>query len=487
MKQLNRNGINLCTLLLWSCCLGCNNFPLMGLAPNSSPSSPIVAVEDAARPEPVGRGSESPAPISDSSADARPIPSCFPAAGIDLLTADWLVEQVLARNPSLAQMLAAWQAAAARYPQVTSLDDPMFGGTVGPASISSNEVDFAYRLEIAQKYPFPGKLRLRGQTAQAEASAAGHDVDDIRIQLVESARHAFYDYYLVERALAVNEEALRLLKEFKGNAETRYKANLVPEQDVLQADVELGRQQERQLLLERMRHVAVARINTLMHLPTNAPLPPPPKEIQVAGDLPPVEVLQIFAVGQRPDLQGLADRINAEEAALVLAHKEYWPDFEVMAAYDAFWQRPEQDLRPQVGVRVNLPVRHARRQGAVNEAEAKLAQRRAELAKQTDQVNFQVQEAYAQLRESEKVTRLYQETILPAAEANVKAAQTAYTTGKVPFLSLIEAQRNLIGLRDRRFEVVAEYFRRRATLERMAGGSLDPVGCHGPSSRSDRE
>src|SRR5687768_2845175 len=31
-----------------------------------------------------------------------------------------LIEQVLARNPSLAQMVAVWRAAAARYPQVVS-------------------------------------------------------------------------------------------------------------------------------------------------------------------------------------------------------------------------------------------------------------------------------------------------------------------------------------------------------------------------------
>jgi hypothetical protein len=39
-------------------------------------------------------------------------------------------------------------------------------------------------------------------------------------------------------------------------------------------------------------------------------------------------------------------------------------------------------------------------------------------------------------------------------------------------LSLIEAQRNLILLRDRRYEAIADYFRRRATLERVIGGSL---------------
>src|SRR5438093_10843198 len=41
-----------------------------------------------------------------------------PFRGAKELTAELLIEQVLARNPSLAEMEAAWQAASARYPQV---------------------------------------------------------------------------------------------------------------------------------------------------------------------------------------------------------------------------------------------------------------------------------------------------------------------------------------------------------------------------------
>ena len=87
-----------------------------------------------------------------------------PLAGIKELSVDVLVDQVLARNPSLAQMVAAWQAASARYPQVTSLEDPMVTGKLGPGSFGSNNVDFAYMVEVSQKLPFPGKRGLRGQT-----------------------------------------------------------------------------------------------------------------------------------------------------------------------------------------------------------------------------------------------------------------------------------------------------------------------------------
>jgi len=415
-----------------------------------------------------------------------PQPQVAPFAGDAELSVEALVEQVLAQNPSLPQMIAAWEAARARYPQVTSLDDPSFGVTVAPASIGSSAVEFGYRLEVSQHYPFPGKLRLRGQNALAEASAAGNEVEDTRLQLIEAARAAFYDYYLLNRAIAVNQRRLELLNRSRKTAETLYRTGKVEQQDVFQTDVEIGRQRERDVILEQQRQVAVAHLNTLMHLPPDLPLPPPPKELTLGEELPDATTLRAAAYARRPDLRALENRIAAEQASLDLAQREYYPDFDVMAAYDTIMGNgPMRDLAPQIAVRANLPVRYARRAGAVSEAQARIAQRRAELARLGDQANYEVQQAYAQVRESERVVRLYEKEVLPAAESNVKAAATAYGATKIPLLSLIEAQRNVTGLQDRYYEAVADYFRRLAALERAVGGSLallpppglTPPGC----------
>lgn len=389
------------------------------------------------------------------------------------LAEELLVQTVLSRNPTLAQMSAAAEAAAARYPQVTSLDDPMFGAYLGPGSFGSRDVDFAYRLEASQKIPYPGKRALRGQNALAESRAACNELADARLTLVESAKMALGDYYLAYRALEVNRQNLDLLSEFRRNAENRYRTGLVTQQDVLQADVEIGRQRERLLTLDRMQRVSAARLNTLMHLPPEAPLPPPPARLAVSDTVSDVSELRALALSRRPDLTAIANRIDAERAALALACREYKPDFEVMAAYDRFWQGMDRDLGPQVGVRFNLPVRNARRQGAVSEAQAKIAQRQAELDRMSDQVGFEVHQAFEQVRESERAVKLYEGTILPAARENVRAAQSEYVTGRVSFLNLVEAQRNLVGLRDRSYETSAELYRRRATLERVVGGPLD--------------
>jgi cobalt-zinc-cadmium efflux system outer membrane protein len=215
--------------------------------------------------------------------------------------------------------------------------------------------------------------------------------------------------------------------------------------------------------------VAAARLHTLMHAPPDGPLPPA-ADLAVGGPLPPVDALRAKAVANRPDLRAVADRLAAAEAAVVAADREYKPDVELLAAYDGFWQGANgRPLQWQVGARVNLPVRLDRRSGAVAEAAARAAQRRAEYARLTDQVALQVHEAYELARESTDAAALYESKLLPAATATVKAAQAAYVNNKVPFLTLIEAQRSLITLKDRSYEVTADAYRRRAALDRAVG------------------
>ena len=150
--------------------------------------------------------------------------------------------------------------------------------------------------------------------------------------------------------------------------------NLATEQDVLQADVELADLESRRTELLRDRQVAAARINTLLHREVDYPLPPPPTQIEMADALPGVEVLRQAALQSRPDLAALLARVRMEEANRELADREYWPDLEVMAKYDAFMPV---DIRPQVGLNVNVPFGNSS-EAAVAEASAKVQQRRAE-------------------------------------------------------------------------------------------------------------
>jgi outer membrane protein, heavy metal efflux system len=393
-----------------------------------------------------------------------------PASGEQELSVERLVAEVQARNPSLQAASAAWRAAAERYPQQVSLDDPMFGFMIGPNGVGTMDGG-GWMVEASQKVPWAGKRALRGCAAQAEADAMRGDIGDTRLRLAEATRMAFYDYYLARRQVEVYTSTRALLTQFRAIAKNKYEVNQATEQDVLQADVELAALEGRRTELTRDERVATARINTLLHRAPDCPLPPPPSNVNLSGSLPAADALQLTAIRSRPDLYTQAARIRAEEANLALACKEYYPDPELVAKYDAFMPA---EMRAQVGMNINVPVRSQRRSASVREAEQRLQQRRAEYQDRLDQVRYEVQSAMDRVIQSQRVVRLYQEKTLPTVERSVESAQANYTSGKLDFLRLIDAQRQFYTQKEAYYQAIADYHRRLAELERAVGGPIRP-------------
>jgi outer membrane protein TolC len=390
------------------------------------------------------------------------------------LSLSWLIEEVQARNPSLQAMAAAWQAAAARYPQAISLEDPMFMAMAAPASFGSDEVESAYALQLNQKFPWFGKRAARGQRASAEANAALHDLEDSRLQLNQIVQTAFYDYYLARRGLELNRENMAVMERFRSTAQAKYRANQVTQQDELQAAVELAELERQNIELERMDKVAAARISTLLRASPFAPLPPPPAKLETPTGQLDGQALMLLAEGQRPDIAALAAKVRAEEAAVTLACKDYYPDVDVFGRYDTFWQPADtqSDLRPQVGATINVPIYKNRLDAAVREAVSRLNKQRAEYEQRLQDVDYEVANTSALVEESRRTVAIYADKLIPAAQQNIAAATANYDVAKVSFLELAAAQRQSIELRRKQEESLAAYHTRLAELTRAVGGSL---------------
>jgi outer membrane protein, heavy metal efflux system len=390
------------------------------------------------------------------------------------LTLSWLLDEVQARNPSLEAMAAAWQAAAARYPQAVSLDDPMFMAMAAPASFGSEDVESAYALQLNQKFPWFGKRSARGRRAAAEANAAYHDLEDSRLRLNQVVETAFYEYYLARRGLELNRENIGVMERFRSTAQAKYRANQVTQQDELQATVELAELERQNIELERMDKVATARINTLLRVSPFESLPPPPAKLEPTTIQLDENALYLLAERQRPDLAALAAKVRAEQAAVTLACKDYYPDVDVFGRYDTFWQPAEtqSDLRPQVGATINVPIYRGRLNAAVREALSRLNQQRAEYEQRRLDVDYEVANASAMVEESRRTLALYSEKLIPAAQQNIAAASANYDVGKVTFLELATAQRQAIELRRKQEEALATYHTRLAELARAIGGPI---------------
>jgi outer membrane protein TolC len=390
----------------------------------------------------------------------------FPGAAV--LDRRALVEEVLLRNPSLESARQAWRAALERFPQETSLDDPMFGTGIAPGSFGSSTVSASYSFELSQAFPFPGKLALRGEAALAEAEAADHDYEAARLRIATMASTLFDEYYLASRAIVINDHHVELLRELQRVALSQYEAGTASQQDPLQAESELAMLQHRQIELETQEQLAAAQIDALLHRAPDGPLPPPPKTlaVELPTDLEPTALAE-RAVTQRPELRAAAARVEARASKVALARREFLPDFTVWARYDTFWQ--ERDLEPSVGFSLNLPLELGRRRAALEQANAELARAQSEEQRAEDQIRLSVTSAALRVHEAHHLLELTRDRLLPAARDRLAAARASYQTGQTNFLSLIDAER---GMRDAELsyeEAVTTLSRRRAELDRATG------------------
>ncbi len=177
-----------------------------------------------------------------------------------------------------------------------------------------------------------------------------------------------------------------------------------------------------------------------------------------------------YALSKRPDLAALRARVQAAEAAVTLAAKNYYPDTEVFGRYNAIMQ--QDPLKPAVGVNLNLPLYRGRLDAAVRESRFTVNQRRAEYEQLVLDIQYEVTSNYEQVDESRRVLQLYSKRLVPAATQNVAAARSNYDVNKSSFLDLALAERRLIEIQEKREEALAMYHSRYAELTRTVGGSL---------------
>ena len=437
----------------------------MKTRPPAIPPTAESGMPHGARPAATG-------PSLPSPTGTKPAPRSVELFARKHLEREHLVAAVLELNPSIMAMREAWNAATQRTSQVAALDDPMASYAIAPLSIGSSRVDFGETVEVSQRFPWPGKLRLRGEAARYQAEAHEYDYETMRQETALTASDLYDDYYLVERALAINAEHVRLLEQFKDAATAQYAAGLLSQQDPIQAEVELAHLAHREVVLATERRVIVARLNTLLHRPPSDDLPPPIREALLIGvpdqiDDAVAQRLEELAIAARPELAAIRGEIAARRAEVRVAELEGYPDFGVMTSYNSMWG--DEAHRWMTGVSLNLPIWRDRIRAARAEAAARLAETEARRLAMEDEIRSEVHQVVERLREAGHVLGLYRERLLPAAEDQVRAARAGVESGTNSFLALIEAEKNLRSADLGYEEAIASWQRRLARLARQLG------------------
>jgi cobalt-zinc-cadmium efflux system outer membrane protein len=379
------------------------------------------------------------------------------------------VRAVLHRNRSIESSKQAWQAAMGRARQAGSLEDPMVSGEIAPLSIGSHSARLGWTAMVSQHLPWPGKLALDESVARAEADAAKSDFEAARRDLALTASLLFDQYFVAVRSIEVNAHHVELMRNMQAAATAQYEVGRGSAQDPLQAEFELTHMEHDTVILGSQRDVTLAQMNDLLHREPSSPLPPPPEELApgAPADALGSGPLETEAATRRPEIMAARERARAAQARADRGAREYWPDLTVSTSFSSMWDTPEH--RWMVGLGFNLPIQTGRRGGAVDEAKALRAQYEADAARLSDMARTQVLVAHKQLEESAHVLHIFEERLLPIARKQVDAARAAFISSQVPFVAVIDAEKNLRGVELERQTAQADYDRRRAELDRALG------------------
>jgi outer membrane protein TolC len=174
-------------------------------------------------------------------------------------------------------------------------------------------------------------------------------------------------------------------------------------------------------------------------------------------------------------LKGAEEEIGRSERMYELAERNRkFPDF--MVGWD-YMRMPTDMTKDRYGAMVNITIPFSpwtigRRNYEVEESLAEIRAARANRDVMRNMTLREVWESQAKVQVARRSIQLYSEGLLTQAELSFRAAMAAYQTGRVEFVTLLEAQRALREARMGYYKATVGFIQNLADLERVIGKDL---------------
>jgi outer membrane protein, heavy metal efflux system len=392
-----------------------------------------------------------------------------------------LLNEAEQNNPQIAAARQGWEAAKQIPSQVSTLPDPQF--TVQQVNVGSprpfagyTNSDFAYfGLGVSQDFPYPGKLRLRGEMAKRDADVAQQQYESVRRSVLAGIKAAYFQLSYLSKTLGILESDGELLQQVEKAADARYRSGMGNQHDLLQAQLERTK-----LLREiSMHHLEVAKTQAQIKQLLNRSQSSPDIE---AADLTETPLTYTFdellsrTKGENPEISGAKKMVEKQSLQVDMAHKDFFPDFSLQY----MWQRTDPaQFRAyyMLSFTARVPIyRNRKQRPELAQAEADLNRSRSEVEVQTQQVAFELQTEYETAQKTAELLKIYREGLLPQARAEFEAGVAAYQNNRRDFQGLLTFFLDVLQLDEEYWQSAAERETALARLEEITGLSLHEEG-----------
>ena len=382
-----------------------------------------------------------------------------------------LIEELAANNPDVRTAKAAAKAAMYAVPQVSTLPDPHLtiqqfdvGNPLPFAGYTSN--NFAYLgIGVSQPLPYPGKRALRGGVARRDADVAQARVEVVSRDQIERLTITYVHLASLHATLAILQRDNGLLQTIEQQAEARYASGEGNQQDVLRTQLERTKILREISVNRQMTGEAQAELKRIVRRSQDSP--DVVTEPLAATFLRQTSAQLLDAVrAQNADVLEQSASVTRNEAAVMLAQKDFRPDFGVSFMY--------QNTGPAFPdyYMATFDVTFHRRAAR----EAALAEARVNVERAEDQRDAVLQDALADVQRqyviaktAEEQLLIYRDGLIPQAQASIQAGLAAYQANREDFQTLLASFLDVLTLDLQYQQTLLDHETAVAHLERLTG------------------
>ena len=390
-----------------------------------------------------------------------------------------LIEEGINNNPDLLASYQNWQAELAKIPQAGALPDPQLSFNLLNLPVNTFELNqepmTGKQIALMQMFPFPGKQGLREDIAKSAADISRDKNLELKNQLIKNIKQTYYDIFFIDQSLETVQKNRGVLQDFIRIAQSKYSVGKGLQQDVLKAQVEFSKLEDKSITLTQKRQATIARLNALLNRPAGTPLGktivPEPDSLNLD-----FAQLQNLANENRPLLQAWNSMFQQSAKKVSLAKKEYLPDFKLGIAYT---QRDK--LENGMGgidylsglFSVDIPLYFWRKQNKkVEETRYNQDMVQQSYRNVQNQVYADLDKSLSDVEKNYRLLELYKSGIIPQATQSLNAAIAGYQTNKVDFLTLLNNQLTLFNFELDYYRFLSDYRKGIADLEAATGVKL---------------
>ncbi len=398
-----------------------------------------------------------------------------------VFTLNQLLFAAVNNNPDLTAMQTKIDVSDFQAGEKSSLPDPMFEFELDDIMSDFKRVGMI-NFFVSQMFPFPGKLALENELVLKSKAMMHSQRLSMAVDIMSMIKMNYYDLYLVNRKIQINQDNQLIVKTFITATEAQYMVGKGMQQEVFKSQIEMSRLKNEEFILTQQRKNIFSELTKLTKvvvdentrinfadIDTEYLLNKDNFDINTSKTTKLID----YAFEHRADLKTLRNKILMNQTDLEMSKINRLPDFTIKLGYKLLPFEERNAFSVMFGVNIPFaPWSSSKYDYAIKKNEVIIKSTTEELNAKKNDIRNEITAIVNNMNSLKETMNFYYGVQIPQTENTMKSAQYSYETNMGSFLDLLDAYKMYQEAKLMYYESVNMYLKMIAELEKATGINL---------------